>query len=52
MATPNGTRWPPSAGGRQELGANTLTYGQSITEACLAFVDTKRAIEALAMRLR
>jgi 3-deoxy-7-phosphoheptulonate synthase len=38
-------------GGRQDLGAGTLTYGQSITDACLAFEDTKRAIEALAMRL-
>jgi 3-deoxy-7-phosphoheptulonate synthase len=38
-------------GGRQEPGAGTLTYGQSITDACLGFDDTKRAIEALAMRL-
>jgi 3-deoxy-7-phosphoheptulonate synthase len=38
-------------GGRQDLGAGALTYGQSITDACLAFEDTKRAIEALAMRL-
>jgi 3-deoxy-7-phosphoheptulonate synthase len=38
-------------GGRQDLGAGPLTYGQSITDACLAFEDTKRAIEALATRL-
>ena len=38
-------------GGRQEPGTGALTYGQSITDACLAFDDTKRAIEALAMRL-
>jgi len=38
-------------GGRQDLGAVSLTYGQSITDACLAFEDTKRAIEDLAMRL-
>jgi 3-deoxy-7-phosphoheptulonate synthase len=38
-------------GGRQELGAGPLAYGQSITDACLGFDDTKRAIEALAMRL-
>jgi 3-deoxy-7-phosphoheptulonate synthase len=38
-------------GGRQDLGTGALTYGQSITDACLAFEDTKRAIEALAMRL-
>ena len=38
-------------GGRQEPGAGALTYGQSITDACLAFADTRRAIEAMAMRL-
>jgi 3-deoxy-7-phosphoheptulonate synthase len=38
-------------GGRQELGKGALTYGQSITDACLAFDDTKRAIESLAARL-
>ena len=38
-------------GGRQELGKGALTYGQSITDACLAFDDTSRAIEALAARL-
>jgi len=38
-------------GGRQEPGAGALTYGQSITDPCLAFEDTKRAIEELAMRL-
>ena len=38
-------------GGRQEPGAGALVYGQSITDACLAFDDTKRAIESLAKRL-
>ena len=38
-------------GGRQDLGAGPLTYGQSITDACLGFDETKRAIEALAARL-
>jgi len=38
-------------GGRQDLGAGPLIYGQSITDACLAFDDTKRAIEGLANRL-
>jgi 3-deoxy-7-phosphoheptulonate synthase len=38
-------------GGRQDPGAGALVYGQSITDACLAFDDTKRALESLAMRL-
>jgi len=38
-------------GGRQDTGAGTLTYGQSITDACLSFEETGRAIEALARRL-
>jgi 3-deoxy-7-phosphoheptulonate synthase len=38
-------------GGRQEPGAGALAYGQSITDACLAFDATKRAMESLAMRL-
>ena len=38
-------------GGRQEPGAGPLTYGQSITDACLGFDDTRRMIDALAMRL-
>ena len=38
-------------GGRQELGKGVLTYGQSITDACLSFDDTRRAIEGLAERL-
>jgi len=38
-------------GGRQEPGHGPLTYGQSITDACLGFDDTKRAVEALATRL-
>ena len=39
-------------GGRQDLGAGALTYGQSVTDACLGFDETRRAIEALADRLR
>jgi 3-deoxy-7-phosphoheptulonate synthase len=38
-------------GGRQEVGARNLTYGQSITDACLAFDDTRRVIECAAARL-
>ncbi len=38
-------------GGRQDLRPGALTYGQSITDACLAFDETRRAIEALAARL-
>jgi 3-deoxy-7-phosphoheptulonate synthase len=38
-------------GGRQEPGAGALTYGQSITDACLAFDDTRLAIESMARRL-
>jgi 3-deoxy-7-phosphoheptulonate synthase len=38
-------------GGRQEMGAGALGYGQSITDACLAFEDTELAIERLADRL-
>ena len=38
-------------GGRQELGTVPLTYGQSVTDACLSFDDTKRAIEGIASRL-
>ena len=37
--------------GRQEAGAAALTYGQSITDACLGFDDTRRAVEAAARRL-
>jgi len=39
------------APGRQDPGTKPLTYGQSITDACLGFDDTKRAIEELATRL-
>jgi 3-deoxy-7-phosphoheptulonate synthase len=39
-------------GGRQDVGSDALIYGQSITDACLAFDETARAIEALASRLR
>jgi 3-deoxy-7-phosphoheptulonate synthase len=38
-------------GGRQDLLPGPLTYGQSITDACLGFDDTQRAIETLASRL-
>jgi len=38
-------------GGRQDVGTGALAYGQSITDACLGFDDTKRAIEAAARRL-
>jgi 3-deoxy-7-phosphoheptulonate synthase len=37
-------------GGRQEPGP-ALTYGQSITDACLGFDETARAIEGVARRL-
>jgi len=39
-------------GGRQDAGAGALTYGQSITDACLGFDDTKRAVETAARQLR
>jgi 3-deoxy-7-phosphoheptulonate synthase len=38
-------------GGRQSLGAATLAYGQSITDACLGFEETRRAVEGLAEKL-
>ncbi len=38
-------------GGRQDPGAGALAYGQSITDACLGFEDTRRAVEAVARRL-
>jgi 3-deoxy-7-phosphoheptulonate synthase len=38
-------------GGRQQPGT-ALTYGQSITDACLGFAETERAILALADGLR
>jgi 3-deoxy-7-phosphoheptulonate synthase len=38
-------------GGRQDPGTGALTYGQSITDACLGFEDTKRAVEAAARQL-
>jgi 3-deoxy-7-phosphoheptulonate synthase len=37
--------------GRQDPAAVGLIYGQSVTDACLEFEDTKRAIEAVATRL-
>jgi 3-deoxy-7-phosphoheptulonate synthase len=38
-------------GGRQELGAQPLRYGCSITDACLGFADSQRLIEDLAAAL-
>ena len=38
-------------GGRQDTGGGDLRYGQSITDACLGFDATRRAIESLALRL-
>lgn len=39
--------------GRQDLvKGKTLTYGQSITDACLALEDTKKALEKLAQAVR
>jgi 3-deoxy-7-phosphoheptulonate synthase len=35
-------------GGRQDLGAAPLRYGQSITDACLGFADTEALIHRLA----
>src|SRR6266404_337983 len=35
-------------GGRQSLESGPLVYGQSITDACLGFEDTRRAIEGFA----
>jgi 3-deoxy-7-phosphoheptulonate synthase len=37
--------------GRQDLGARPLTYGQSITDACLSFVETEALLEKLAATL-
>ena len=39
-------------GGRQSLDSDPLTYGQSITDACLGFDDTRRAVSELASGLR
>jgi 3-deoxy-7-phosphoheptulonate synthase len=38
-------------GGRQDLGAGALRYGQSITDACLGFAETDALIRQLAQRL-
>jgi 3-deoxy-7-phosphoheptulonate synthase len=38
-------------GGRQSLDSDPLIYGQSVTDACLAFDETKRAIDDLAAKL-
>jgi 3-deoxy-7-phosphoheptulonate synthase len=37
--------------GHQALGTGALTYGQSITDACLGFEETQRVIHTLANRL-
>jgi len=39
-------------GGRQSLDAGPLTYGQSVTDACLAFHETRQAIEHAAEKLQ
>jgi 3-deoxy-7-phosphoheptulonate synthase len=39
-------------GGRQELRPGALTYGQSVTDACLSFDATVRAVETLANALQ
>jgi len=39
-------------GGRQSLDANTLIYGQSVTDACLGFDATRRALQELGNGLR
>ena len=38
--------------GQQDIGAPELTYGQSITDACLALDDTLPALETLALSVR
>jgi 3-deoxy-7-phosphoheptulonate synthase len=38
-------------GGRQELGQRPLTYGQSVTDACLSFDDTETLLLGLADRV-
>src|SRR5919201_1094708 len=39
--------------GRQDLAAGrTLTYGQSITDACLGWEDSTRSLDALAAGVR
>ncbi len=42
----------PPLGRAPGAGAGALAYGQSITDACLGFDETQRAIEVLASRLR
>jgi len=34
--------------GNQKLGAGSLTYGQSITDACLGFEETQRVLRSVA----
>jgi 3-deoxy-7-phosphoheptulonate synthase len=38
-------------GGRQDLGTGPLTYGQSVTDACLSFAATETLLQQLAERL-
>jgi 3-deoxy-7-phosphoheptulonate synthase len=38
--------------GRQDVRPGSLTHGQSITDACLGFDDTRRAVESAARQLR
>jgi len=38
-------------GGRQDVAARPLTYGQSITDACLSFAETEALLEQLAATL-
>jgi 3-deoxy-7-phosphoheptulonate synthase len=39
-------------GGRQDLGAGPLTYGQSITDACLEWESTREVLDGLAAAVR
>jgi 3-deoxy-7-phosphoheptulonate synthase len=39
-------------GGRQDLGAGELTYGQSITDGCLSFDATAEVLDVLAAAVR
>jgi 3-deoxy-7-phosphoheptulonate synthase len=38
--------------GRQELGSGELTYGQSITDACLGWEGTLEVLDGLAKAVR
>jgi 3-deoxy-7-phosphoheptulonate synthase len=39
-------------GGRQDLGGEALTYGQSITDGCLGWNDTVPVLDRLAAAVR